>query len=427
MTSKTNKKLESIKKVKGMHDILPKEYWATEKFVEKMKTIAEFYGFKPIQTPHLEKAELFSRTLGETTDIIEKEIYGLKTKGGDKLVLRPELTASILRAYLEHGMYTKPQPVMFYSYGSCFRHEKAQKGRRREFQQFDMEILGEKDPIAEATIIKVSLAILEEVFGLKSVTVRINSVGDIECRKTYQKELVAYYRKKAKQLCPNCLRRLKTNPLRLLDCKEEGCIKMKKDAPQIINYLCDECTKHFKELLEVLDGSKISYYLDHYLVRGLDYYSRSAFEFITEESSLELGGGGRYDPLSSVLGKREVPGVGVALGISRIVELLAENDKLPIHKKTAKIFFIQLGIEAKRKSLEVLEILRKAKIPTKHSLSKNSIKGQLKAASRLNIPHALIFGQKEALEDSVIIRDMKNSSQETVPLEQLVDTLKKKI
>lgn len=426
MTAKYDKK-ELVKKAKGMHDILPREYWVRERLIEKAKTIASFYGFKPIQTPHLEKIELFTSAVGENTDLVEKEMYNLKTKGGDKLVLRPEGTAPIMRAYIEQGMQVKPQPVLLYYYGSFFRHDRPQKGRRREFQQFGIEAIGEANSIADAVVIKVLWAVLEEAAGLKPISLHLNSVGCKECRKIYQKEMTAYYRKRARSLCKDCLRRLKINPLRLLDCKEEKCGELKKEAPQIINYLCEGCTNHFKNLLEILEASGIQYNLDNYLIRGLDYYSRTAFEFFLEGEPLALGGGGRYDGLSAILSGKEIPGVGGALGIDRILAMMPEKQKQSPKKKEAKIFFMQLGTEAKNKSLAVLELLRKAKIPTKHSLSKDSIKSQLKIAAKANAPYALIFGQKEALENIIIVRNTETASQEAVPLEKLADYLKKKL
>ncbi len=424
-------KKEPIKKARGTRDILGKEYFLREKFIEKAKSIAAFYGFRPIQTPHLEKVELFTSSAGESTDIVEKEMYALKTKGGDKLVLRPEGTAPIVRAYFEQGMQSKPQPVMLYYHGSFFRYQKPQKGRGREFQQFGLEVLGESDSIADAVVIRVIRSILEEAGGLKNVSLRLNSIGDSECRKSYIKDLTAYYRKKAKDLCKDCERRLKTNPLRLLDCKNENCVEVKAEAPQIINYLCDDCKNHFKSLLEILDSSGIPYYLDHFLVRGLDYYSRTVFEFFpenkeNEKPALAVAGGGRYDALGSIVGERELPGSGGAIGIDTVI-ISSPKTKQKILKKTSKVYFIQLGAGAKQKSLSILEMLRKAKISAKHSLSKDSLKGQLKMASRLGIPYSLILGQKEVFEDSIIVKDMKTFSQETVPLSRLIDYLKKKI
>ncbi len=282
MANKKQQKDILLQMPKGMHDILPEDYPFYQNFFETGEKIANYYGFQPIQTPHLEKVDLFTAAVGETTDIVEKQMYTLKTRGGDRLVLRPEGTAPVMRAYLKHGMHTRPQPVMLWYKGSFFRHENPQFGRFREFQTFGLEILGEENSIADATIIKVTATILEEL-GLKNYIVKINSIGDKECRNIYRKELSAYYRRRINQLCKDCKRRLKENPLRLLDCKEEGCKELKKDAPQMINYLCSECKNHFKEVLEILDTLNIPYLLDPYLVRGLDYYTRTVFEFFLDE------------------------------------------------------------------------------------------------------------------------------------------------
>lgn len=437
-----NKKNEPIQSVKGMQDIMPEEFAFRRKILEKAKNIAEYYGFEPIHTPYLEKIDLFTATLGESTDIVEKQMYALHTRGGDKLVLRPEGTAPAVRAYLEHGMHTRPQPVMLYYDGFFFRHESPQKGRRRELQQFGMEILGESDSITDAIVIKTTLAILEEI-GLKSLKVHINSIGDSECRKVYHKELTAYYRKKINNLCADCKRRLKINPLRLLDCKEEGCREIKKDAPQMLKYLCERCSTHFKNLLEILDASNVTYYIDHYLVRGLDYYSRTVFEiFLDEETkgvpdgqkiggnefkSLALAGGGRYDSLAKLLGGKDVPAIGCAIGIDRVTEIMKERHSLASHEKQADVFFIQIGQLAKQKSLFVTETLRKAKISMSHSLSKDGLKNQLALAAKLRNQYALIFGQKEALDNTIIARDMRLGSQETVPLAKITEYLKKNL
>jgi histidyl-tRNA synthetase len=438
------KKSDLTQPVKGMHDILPEEHAKRDLFLEKAKNIASYYGFKPIHTPHLEKLDLFTLGLGEATDVVEKQMYGIKIRGGEKLVLRPEGTAPIVRAYLQHGMHTRPQPVMLYYQGFFFRHEKPQKGRRRELHQFGLEILGEQDAITDAIIVKTCLLILEEM-GLKPLQVHVNSIGDKECRKIYQKELTAYYRKNADNVCKDCKRRLKTNPLRLLDCKEEKCIEIKSEAPQIINYLCDECTTHFKDFLEILDASEIPYYLDHYLVRGLDYYSRTVFEVFVEKEKkdskkddqeepkeketekLALAGGGRYDALSNILSNKNIPAVGCAIGIDRIISLVGEKSSLSPKEKPFKVFFIQLGSAAKYKSLNILESLRKSRISTSHSLSKDSLKSQLKIASKLRVKYALIFGQKEAMDETIIVRNMETASQETVPLDKLIDYLKKRL
>lgn len=451
-----SKKPELIQTAKGMRDILPFDYMARLKFLEKAKNIAEYYGFKPIHTPYLEKEDLFTAGVGQNTEIIEKQMYTLKTRGGDKLALRPEGTASVMRSYLQNGMQHLPQPVMLFYDGFFFRHERPQRGRQRELHQFGMEIIGEGSSIADAIIIKTCLLILEEA-GLKSLKLHINSIGDGECRNTFKKELAAYYRKKAGRLCEDCKRRIKTNPLRLLDCKEEKCQEIKKEAPQMMEFLCEDCKKHLKELLEILDASKIDYYLDHHLVRGLDYYTRTVFEIFQDEGMAEdeadtaegkpetlpqeeianekpkklqplaLAGGGRYDMLAKMLGGKNFPAVGCALGIDRVMSLIKEKQKFVPKEKNVKVFFIQLGTVAKQKSLNVLEVLRKGRIPVRHSLNKDGLKGQLKIAARIKSPYTLIFGQKEAMDDTMIVRNMDTVAQETIPISKLVDYLKKRL
>ncbi len=422
---------------KGMRDILPEDYSYYQNFFAKAEEVANYYGFQPIQTPHLEKTELFTATLGETTDVVEKQMYSFKTRGGDRLVLRPENTAAIMRAYLKYGMQTRPQPVLLWYKGSFFRHENPQFGRMREFQQFGLEILGEENPIADATIIKVACAILEET-GLKNFVIRINSIGDKECRGIYRKELTSYYRRKINHLCKDCRRRLKENPLRLLDCKEEECKKIRSEVPQMINYLCPNCKSHFKEVLEILDTAGVPYFLDHYLVRGLDYYSRTVFEIFLDEkkesaekpsplADFAVGGGGRYDYLSRIMSNKDVPAVGMAFGADRVIMALAEKKLLRSKEKHPKIFFIQIGSLAKRKSLVLMEMFRQANIPVAQSVTKESLKSQLKISSKLETPINLILGQKEALEETVIVRDINLGSQDIVPFSKIVDFVKNKL
>jgi histidyl-tRNA synthetase len=446
MSKKNKQKDILLQTPKGMHDILPEDYYFYQNFYEKAEEIANYYGFQPIQTPHLEKIDLFTTTVGETTDIIEKQMYAVRTRGGDRLVLRPEGTAPVMRAYLKHGMHTWPQPVLLWYKGSFFRHESPQFGRLREFQSFGLEILGEKNSIADATVIKVATTILEEM-GLENFIVRINSIGDKECRGTYRKELMNYYRRKINHLCKDCRRRLKENPLRLLDCKEESCKELKQDAPQMINYLCPECKTHFKEVLEILDATNVPYLLDHYLVRGLDYYSRTVFEFFLEEKEeknlpaqagetaesappsvdFAVGGGGRYDYLSKILSNKDIPGVGMALGADRVILALREKNLLRRRTKAPKIFFIQIGGAAKQKSLLLMEMFRKANIPIAQSVTKESLKSQLKIAGKLETPLVLMMGQKEALENTVIVRDAVSGGQDIVPFSKIIDFVKAKL
>ena len=428
MANKKEKSKIILQTPKGMHDILADEYVFYQNVFEKAEKVASYYGFQPIQTPVLEKTELFTAGVGTSTDIVEKQMYSFRTRGGDHLSLRPEGTAPVMRAYLEHGMHTLPQPVMLWYKGSFFRHENPQKGRTREFQGFGLEIIGEPKPIAEVIIIRVLKSIFEEL-DLPSLTVHINSIGDKECRPAYRKELVSYYRRRIKNLCPDCKRRLKENPLRLLDCKEEKCIELKDGAPQMANHLCPSCKQHFREVLEALDSADIFYALDNHLVRGLDYYTRTVFEFFENKEPLEdaLAGGGRYDYLAKTLSKKDFPAVGAAIGIDRVVQLMHDKKISPKQKKQPKIFLIQLGNAAKYKSLEIIEMFRKGHLPLNQSVSKDSLRGQLNLASKLDMNYALILGQQEVLKNSIILRDMRSGNQETIDLRDLVEVIKKKL
>ncbi|MEW5908058.1 MAG: histidine--tRNA ligase [Patescibacteria group bacterium] len=432
MINKPEKSKNMLQTPKGLHDILPDEFSYYRHIYDKAQEIASYYEFLPIQTPILEKTDLFTVSLGEANDIVEKQMYILRTRGGDYLALRPEGTAPIVRSYLEHGMHTWPQPVMLFYKGSFFRHEKPQRGRFREFEQFGIEIINEEKPVAEAVIIKVLTLILEEL-GIGPIIVHINTLGDKECRSAYRKELVSFYRKKLHHLCKDCRNRFSNNPLRLLDCKEPKCIEIKQEAPQMLDYLCESCKQHFKEVIEFLEANKITYFLDTHLVRGLDYYTRTVFEIFEEknetkeEMPLALASGGRYDYLAKTLSEKNFPATGGALGVDRIVESMKEKKieiKLP---KIPKVFFIQLGNAAKYKSLNVIEMFRKAHIPLAQSVSKDSLKSQLKIAAKLNIPLAIIMGQKESLENSLILKDMETGTQDTVGLDKIIEIIRKKI
>jgi histidyl-tRNA synthetase len=433
-TTKTTKRkrnrIDEVSSPKGTRDLMNEEYYAFQGFFEKAQEVAVYYGFKPIDTPILEHSEIFTTGIGTGTDIVDKEIYTLRTKGGDKLALRPEHTAPLTRAYIEHGMHTKPQPVLFYQYGPAFRHDKPQRGRYRQFWQFDLDALGSSKSIMDALVIKAGITILQEA-GAENLTVDINSIGDKECRGAYLKELTSYYRKHINKL-PNIDReRLKTNPLRILDSKDKKTIEINASAPDSISYLCTSCKKHFKEVLEYLEEMGIPYNINKNLVRGLSYYTCTVFEIIEPGTSAEdatpltLAGGGRYDYLAKQLGsKKDVPAVGISIGVDRIVASPWYKNPPPRILKKPKVYFIQLGSEAKLKSLNIVEILRKAHVPMAQSLSKDRLGSQLAIAEKLSIPYALIFGLKEALENSVIVRNMKDRSQDTVKLDKLLDYLK---
>ena len=431
MKKKVNKNFKSqdVSSPKGMRDLMNEEYYNFQGFFEKAQEVAVYYGFKPIDTPILEHEEVFTRSIGEGTDIIDREMYTLKTRGGDHLALRPEHTTSLMRAYVEHGMQTMPQPVMFYQYGPAFRHDKPQRGRYRQFWQFDLDSLGSEKSIMDVLVIKVGMSILEEA-GALNLSIDINSIGDKECRNGYIRELTNYYKKYINILPEIDRKRLKTNPLRILDSKEEKTKEINENAPDAVSFLCPSCKKHFKEVLEYLEEMGIDYNINKNLVRGLSYYTRTVFEIYTENEEkdglpVQVASGGRYDYLARKIGgKKDVPAVGFSIGVDRVVESKWYKKLSPRILKKPKIYFIQLGSEAKLKSLNIIEVLRKAHIPIAQSLSKDSLGSQLAIAEKLAIPYSLIFGMKEALDNSVIVRDMLSRSQDTVKLNKLLEYLK---
>jgi len=419
----------------GMHDILFEEQKYFQRIYDVVYNIADFYGFEKIDTPIVENTDLFSKGIGTATDIVRKEMYNLKTKGGDSLTLRPEWTAPIVRAYIENGMQALPQPVKLWHFGPCFRYERPQAGRYRQFWQFGFEVIGEKSSVVDAQIIQIFYNIFEEL-KLKDLIIEINSIGDNQCRPYHKKLLSSYFRSREASLCSDCKRRLKENVLRILDCKTEKCISLKEGAPQTLDHLCDECRSHFKGVLEFLDEMEIPYRLNPYLVRGLDYYTKTAFEFFSifkkEESKeyldpLALGGGGRYDKLVKLLGGKESPACGAAAGVERIISLMKEQEIGASKPVETYVFLAQLGDLAKRKSLKILDDFRKAKIRVSESFGRDSLKAQLNRADRIGAKYTLILGQQEALDGSIIIRDMKSGKQETVKLEKAVEAVKNKL
>lgn len=412
---------------RGTFDILPEEqkYW--ERIRSTVKQIVTAYGFLCIDTPIFENSQLFMRGTGLFTDIVQKEMYTFRTKGGDYLVLRPEFTPGIVRAYIEHGMKSWPQPIKLFSIGPVFRHEKPQAGRFRQFHQFNLEIIGEGGALNDVLLIQLVFLIFKKL-GIKGFTLQINSIGCSQCRPDYRKLLIDYYRKQRKKLCRHCQERLKLNPLRLLDCKEEKCRQLANNAPQVIDHLCEECHAHFKEVLESLDELGLPYILNFHLVRGLDYYTKTVFEFRLEgQNPIELAGGGRYDGLVELLGGKPTPAVGVAGGIERAISALKSQDVKVGQESSPRIFLVQLGELSRRRSLKLFEELRNKGLKVAEALGKDSIKSQLKVADKLGADIALILGQREALENSIIIRDMKSGAQETVPIERVVKEIKRRL
>lgn len=411
---------------KGMHDILPADQVWWDEMRRAGKESAQFYNFSLIETPVLEQAELFERSVGAGTDIVEKEMFVMKTKGGDRLVLRPEGTAPIVRAYIENGLSHMPQPLKLWYSGPMFRHENPQAGRYRAFHQTGFEILGGNiDALFDAQIIIVLHRLLGEV-GLKNLVIQVNSIGCKVCRPNYLKKLLNYYKDKTKKICEDCRNRLETNPLRLLDCKKESCEPIKAEAPSLLNHLCVSCNHHFKSMLEYLDEVGIVYTLNPYLVRGLDYYSRTVFEIFSEGSALALAAGGRYDYLVEMLGGQATPAVGGAIGVERVIEVLKAANVKPNPKSRSAVYLVHLGDVAKKKSLKIIEMFRDTGIQIKESLGKDALKNQLRSADREKAKLALILGQKEVYEESIIIRDLESGIQESVLISKVVDEVKKR-
>jgi len=418
----------------GMHDILEEDYRYYKKISDVVESVAGFYNFKRIETPVLEQQELFSKGIGLSTDVVKKQMFTLRTKGGDHLTLRPEGTAPLVRAYIEHGMKNLPRPIKLWYFGPYFRHERPQAGRYRQFWQFGLEVFGEESLAIDAEIIQITHSILKDL-KIKNIVIEVNSIGSSCCRPYYKKLLASYLRSRTSSLCANCKKRVKENPLRVLDCKQEKCQKIVLDSPQTIDHLCRDCHKHFKGVLEFLDELELPYSLNPHLVRGLDYYTCTVFEFFVQEkkqdfsesNTLALGGGGRYDGLVKILGGKPTPAVGAALGVDRLMLLMKkQNIKIP-QKSRPKVFLAQLGNLAKRKTLKLTEEFRKARIPFRFSLGRDSLSAQLKIADKIGAEYSLILGQKEALANSIIIRNMKTGNQKEVQLDKVVEEIKKKI
>lgn len=418
---------------KGFRDILPID----QKYYEFVKQTAikhlRYAGFKRIDLPILEYASLFAKGIGEETDIIKNEMFMVerknKTEEKEDYAMRPEGTAGIARAYIEHGMHTKPQPVMLYYIGPFFRYDQPQEGRYREFWQLGAEILGTAKPTADVELIRVAWNIFEDL-GITDISLSINSIGCPHCRPNIIKNLEEYFTLYKNKLCPECKNRLTKNIFRILDCKETKCKEIAAEAPPILDTLCVYCKNHLRKALEMLDELKIKYDLDPTLARGLDYYTRTVFEIAMNEDKerkLTLAGGGRYDVLVKKLGGRETPAVGFALGIDRIVDILKTKEvEVPDYEKPT-VFLIQLGESAKKACYQTVEKLQNEGIPTQATPFKDSLKSQLRTANRLHVRFTVIVGQKEMNDKTMIVRDMKEGVQEIIPQAELINFLKAKL
>jgi len=425
---------EKFARLRGMKDITFDEgkYW--DLVVKKASDLATVYGFKKIQVPVLESLELYRRVTGEGSDIVSKEMYSFVDKNGEKVALRPEITPGLARAYVENGMFTLPQPVKMFTCGPIFRHEKPQAGRYRQAHQFDVEIFGEANPVADVMLMMLANNFYNEL--QIPVEFQVNSIGCKQCRADYVKKLTAYYKERGNRskLCVDCKKRLDKNPLRLLDCKEAACASLKESAPPIVDFLCEDCKKRFTRVLEYLDEMNIPYNLNLNLVRGLDYYNGTVFEIWAVEdaekgvkSELSLGGGGRYDGLVEFLGGRATPACGFAIGIERTVTRMKAVG-LPLEKEEKDIVFIaQLGDVARRKAMALFEDLRKSGFCVKQAFTRDSLKDQLEEANLLGAKLTLIIGQKEMNDKTVMFRDMESGNQEVIDYKKVRAELEKRM
>ena len=410
---------------RGTVDILPEEqvYW---RYVEqKAAAICSLYGYERIDTPTFENTKLFARGIGDGTDIVEKEMYSFKDKGDNDITLRPEGTASICRAYIEHGMANLPQPVKLYYLTSIFRYERPQAGRLREHHQFGYEAIGDADPVVDTEVIEMAWRFFQSL-GLEKLSLLINSIGCKECRPNYLETLRKYYQRHSDNLCKDCRTRLERNTLRLLDCKQSNCRQFVNNAPKSIDYLCEDCGQHFNLLQKYLDKICLPYSVNHKLVRGLYYYTRTVFEIQPELEGGQstIGGGGRYDNLISELEGKPTPAVGFATGIERIIlNLKREGIAVPALYEPS-VFIASMGDNARETAVKLSSDLRNAGIGVVQSTGTKSLKAQLRQANNLQMQYAVIIGDEEVASQTVILKDMAGNSQENLPVDCLIDKLK---
>ncbi len=412
----------------GTQDILPEDqpYW--EHVTECAVQLARRAGFERIDVPIFETTDLFARGIGTATDVVEKEMYTFTDKGGDSLTLRPEFTAGVVRAYIENGMHVRPQPIKVYSIGPVFRYDRPQAGRFRQFHQFNLEIIGEQDPLADLEVMVV-IWDLYATLGFRGLSFQLNSTGCPRCRPGYVEVLRDYYRRHRDEVCDDCRRRLERNPLRVLDCKAEVCQPIIEAAPPILNHLCDECAEHFAQLREYLDLLGRPYTLNHRLVRGLDYYTKTVFEVWAEGIGAQAAvcGGGRYDGLAEILGGPPTPGVGVAAGIERII-LAMKSQGISVPPLPAPpVFLAHLGDTARREAVRLADTLRRAGIGVWVAFGERGLKSQMREADKRGARFTVILGEDELTRGVATVRDMAASAQMEVPLEELLPWLRERV
>lgn len=411
------------KAIKGTQDLLPNESYKNRYVEQTMLDIASKFGYKEIRTPVFEHTELFSRGVGDTTDVVQKEMYTFDDKGGRSITLRPEGTAGAMRAFLEHGLFNEPLPQKVSYLTSCYRYEKPQAGRLREFHQFGVECLGTAAPAADAELISLAHEIFSHL-GVEGLRLEINSIGCPTCRKKYHEALHSYFESKKADLCETCLDRLGRNPMRILDCKSPVCSEIAKDAPKVLDYICEDCSAHFEVVKKHLDAMNIPYVVNPTIVRGLDYYTRTVFEFVSEQIGAQgtVCGGGRYDGLAEQLGGNSTPSLGFALGIERLMLLMqAQNTPLPEEEKP-DLYIASMGEEATVLAAKLAASLREEGISVQYDVAGRSVKAQMKFANKLGVRNTVVIGDSEIESGKVTVKDMNGGESVEMELDGFEDS-----
>lgn len=409
---------------KGTKDLLPDQVYKWHYVENKFSDICKRYGFKEIRTPMFEHTEVFARGIGDTTDVVQKEMYTFNDHAGRSITLKPEGTSGAVRAFIEHKQYAEVQPTKYYYNTDCFRYEKPQAGRLRHFHQFGIEVFGTSNMLADAEVISLGYDFLTEL-GITEIQLRINSVGCPDCRRKYRDALKEFLKPRYDELCNTCKDRYERNPMRILDCKSEICKKIVENAPRMLDYLCDDCRNAFEELKTNLTSIGIEYVIDPNIVRGLDYYTKTAFEFVTTKIGAQgtVCGGGRYDHLIEELGGPPIPGVGFGLGIERLIMLMEANDVKFPEESRPEVFIAVMGEAAKSFGLKLCRELRqKGVIAEMDTLSRN-IKGQFKYADRLGAKYTLVIGEDELKKGVVSLKDMAKSEQREIKIENIYEEI----
>jgi len=414
-----------IQLIRGFKDILPGEVELWQKIEETARSLFEDFGFKEIRIPIMERTELFARSIGEDTDIVEKEMYTFPDIKGDLITLRPEATASVCRSYIQHKLYAKDPVQKFYTIGPMFRRERPQKGRYRQFYQLNAEIFGVESPLVDVELIFILITLFSKL-AVSDIKAHINSLGCPECRPIFKTALSEFLTSTGENLCSDCNRRKFRNPLRVLDCKVPACREALTDAPSLMDYLCPACDQHFETVKKTLESLNVPFVVDKRLVRGLDYYTRTTFEIQTHALGAQnaIAGGGRYDGLIKALGGPDIPATGFAIGFDRLAEIVGAHS--PDLTKTPDIFIAALGEESQALAFEWNCALCLEGIMAEMEFDNKSLKSQMKRADRLGAKHVLIVGDKEIKEGFVVLRDMKTKDQVSIPIDTVLEDIKSK-